>query len=640
MKTINYFSKFTLTSIFILGLFHLLNLPVLANQKIRIESIVLSGNQSFNNNQILKLMDVKVGEIYDKELIRNDADRITKFYKNKGFIYARVIESPNIINDEVFIRLIIDEGRIRSFTLTGNTKTKENVILRELLFTKNDVYIEADRKESERILRQKPYIGAAKIESQWNENLQGVDIHVTVTEYFSLTGALDPGINNQTGYFLLQMKDTNLFGSGQGSQIRYERISEVGEKTRGFVTMKYRIPRLFDSHLNFDGQYIQDREGDSWSVFLERPQYSLKSRWSGRLGISELINQVRWYEHGIRTDTFEQTNYRAFGNVVRYFGDRHHQNYIGMWFNSTRINYYSLESVAQSIASPMNQDIKRVGVLLGRRNIGFHKTRFLTGMGGEEDFVTGSIYNLLVGYSSPIYGSDRTQTYTSLSFNSGWESKNRLFGTALIDFSTGFTDQIEHSVIQSQCAFYIKDVFNSGDIYRVDKGFRKNGLIDFHQTIVAQFKSLMQYGWRGESQVLLGADNGLRGYAFREFSGEKMMLLSIESRTLCGGSIFNSINNGLTKIVTFIAKPFVKNRTIDLGLIMSFTSFIDFGYIWDSENPFNEQDVKRGVGLGLRGSFAKVSDAGIFRFEVAFPLDPTPPDTIKPHFFYGIERVF
>lgn len=623
-----------------LAFFHSLNQPILANQHVWIKSIVLSGNQSFNQEQILQLMDVKIGEIYDEESIKNDTDRITKFYRNKGYLYVRVVESPNVINDEVFIRLIIDEGKIRSFTLTGNTKTKENVILRELLFQKNDVYIEADRKESERILRQKPYIGAAKIESGWNEDLQGVVIHVTVTEFFSLTGALDPGINNQTGYFLVQMKETNLFGSGQGSQIRYERISEVGEKTRGFVTMKYRIPRLFDSHLNFDGQYIQNREGDSWSVLLERPQYSLKSRWSAQLGISELINQVRWYEQGRKTDTFELTRNKASGNVLRYFGDRHHQNYIGVWFNSTRSNYYSIESVSQSIASPMNRDIKRVGIQLGRRNIGFHKTRFLKSMGGDEDFVTGSVYDLSVGYSSPLYGSERTETYTSLSFDSGWESKDRLFATALIGFRTGFTNQIEHSVIQSGCAFYFRDVFNTGDIYRVDKGFRKNGLVDFHQTIVAQFKSVLQYGWRGESQVLLGADNGLRGYALREFSGEKMMLLSIESRTLCGGSIFNSINNGLTKFATFIAKPFVKNRTIDLGLIMSLTSFIDVGYIWDSDNPFNAQDVKRGVGFGLRGSFAKVSDAGIFRFEVAFPLDPTPPDSIKPHLLWGIERAF
>lgn len=624
----------------ILGLFHSLNPSVFANQQIQIQSIVLSGNESFNKEQIRNLMDVKIGEIYDKESIKNDTESIANFYRNKGFQYVRVRESPNIINNEVFIRIIIDEGRIRSFTLTGNNKTKKNIILRELLFKMDDVFIEADRKESERILRQKPYIGAAKIESEWNEDLQGVVIHVSVTEFFSLTGAFDPGINNQTGYFLLQMKETNLFGSGQGSQIRYERISEVGENTRGFVTMKHRIPRLFDSHLNFDGQYIQDRDGDSWSVLLERPQYSLKSRWSARFGISELINQVRWYEHGMRTDTFEETRNKASGNIQRYFGDRHHQNYLGFWFDSFRTNYQPIESLSQSSASPLNQDIKRIGISLGRRNIGFKQTRFLRTMGGDEDFITGSIYNLSVGYSSPLYGSEKTETYTSVVFNSGWERMNRLFATGLIGFATGFTDQIEHSNIISHCTFYIRDVFNTGDIYRVDKGFRQNGLIDLHQTIVFQFKSEMEYGRQGESQVLLGADNGLRGYAFREFSGEKMMLLSVESRTLCGGSIFESINNGLTKFATFIAKPFVKNRTIDLGLIMSLTSFIDFGYIWDTDNPFNGQDVKRGVGFGLRGSFAKVSDAGIFRFEIAFPLDPTPPNTIKPHFFYGIERAF
>ena len=118
------------------------------------------------------------------------------------------------------------------------------------------------------------------------------------------------------------------------------------------------------------------------------------------------------------------------------------------------------------------------------------------------------------------------------------------------------------------------------------------------------------------------------------------MVLSLESRTLCGGDFFRKINDGLTKVSTFFAKPFIKDRIVDLGLILSATVFTDIGYIWDSYNTFDIQEVKSSVGFGLRGSVSQVSDAGIFRIELAFPLDPplTPP--LRPQIFYGVERAF
>lgn len=614
--------------------------PIFGNQANVVRSLVIEGNHSFPTEQIKNLMQTSIGEPYDAEILKKDVEKITRFFHNKGIKYARVTEAPKKLDDGFYIGIKIAEGKIGEITVSGNAKTRDNVILRELLFQKGDVYIEADKKESERILRQKRYIGAAKIESKWDAELENVTIHVTVTELFSITGALDPGINNQSGYFLAQVRESNIFGSGQAGQIRYERITEAGEKTRGFFTWRYRMPRLVNSHWNFDSEYVQKREGDSWRVLLERPQYTLKSRWSASFSISELINQVRWYENGEKTDIFEQTLHKTSGNILQYFGDRHHQNYLGFWFDSHRTIYLPIESIRVSDASPSNRNIKRIGITVGRRNVGFHQTRFLRGMGGEEDFITGSHFSTSFGYASPLYGSERTEYYASLGINGGWISRDRFFGIALIDFSTSFTDQVERSVLQARSALYFRDVFNTGDIYRVDTGFRENGLFDLQQTFVAQFKTEMQFGWRGESQVTLGAANGLRGYGLRQFNGEKMMVLSLESRTLCGGDFFRKINDGLTKVATFFAKPFIKDRIVDLGLVLSATAFTDIGYIWDSYNTFDIKKVKPSVGFGVRGSVSQVSDAGIFRIELAFPLDPSFTPPLQPQLFFGVERAF
>ena len=141
-----------------------------------------------------------------------------------------------------------------------------------------------------------------------------------------------------------------MFGSGQGTLWRYERISEVGEKTRSLVRGRYNNPRLFHSHWNFDGEYIQKREGDSLVVLLERPQYTLKSRWSASVRFSESVNPIFWYENAKKTDIFEQNLQGTQANVRRYFGDRYQQNYIGLWASSRRSRYVLLEKSSESEA--------------------------------------------------------------------------------------------------------------------------------------------------------------------------------------------------------------------------------------------------------------------------------------------------
>ena len=97
------------------------------------------------------------------------------FIKKNGYQFARIVEAQNYVKkfeDGVYLGFEIDEGIIGKITVSGNTHTKESVIHRELLFQEGDIYIEADKVESERILRQKAYIGSAKIEPQWNARLE------------------------------------------------------------------------------------------------------------------------------------------------------------------------------------------------------------------------------------------------------------------------------------------------------------------------------------------------------------------------------------------------------------------------------------------------------------------------------------
>lgn len=614
-----------------------------------VRSLVIKGNNSFSEQRIRALMRTDVWSVYDETVLASDFDAIINFYMENGYRFARVDKEHTSVKkfpDGVYLGIEIDEGVIGKIDLSGNEKTKKDVILRELLFEIGGVYIEADKEESEQILRDKSYIGAARITPLWDVSSNTVAIQVNVTELWSPpVPSIDPALNSQGGTFLLGLRESNVFGSGHDTEVRYQRISEIGEKTKSLLTWKYRMPRVVNSHWNFDGAYIQRREGDSWAILLERPQYTLKSRWSARFTLSEVIGDFSWFEmdpfsHTLeRTDRFEVNSQGVSGRIRRYFGDRERQNYIGLWATSRRSKYELLEKKFPSTADPSNRDRKLVGITVGRKRVTYYKTQFIRGMGREEVFLVGSEYAFSFGHASPLYGSDKSEGYVNLIGSSVWTRGSRILGTALIDIKSYFTTRIENSTFQARTSWYYTDVFNTGDIYTVDKGFRKNGFLDFHQTFVVKFKTRLEFGWHGESQVLLGAFNGLRGYDYRQFGGEKMMVLRLESRTVCGGTLFKKLDEGIEAVATFIAKPFSK-RSVNLGLILSATAFTDMGYIWNGKRTFNLMDPKRSVGFGLRGGFAKVSNAGIFRFEFAFPLDTPSSPSIKQMLFWGIESTF
>ena len=607
-----------------------------------VRSLVISGNNSFSDQQIRALMGTDVWSVYDETLLKADFEAIVRFYRENGYQFARIVEeqlSVKKFRDGIYLGIEIDEGTIGKIVVAGNIQTKEEVIRRELLFGEGDIYTEADRVESEQILRRKTYIGAAKIEAQWDELLKTVTVHVSITELLSFPLGVDLNLNNQKRYWMLQFRDPNLFGSGQSTLWRYERISEIGERTRSLVRGRYNNPRLFTSHWNFDGEYIQKRDGDSLLVLLERPQYTLKSRWSASIRFSESVNPVNWYENGRETDRFEQSLQGAFANVQRYFGDRRQQNYIGLWATSRRLKYVLLNKSGESGAMLEERDIKRVGFTLGRKHTAYHKTRFLQRMGHEENFLVGAQYALSLGYASALYGSDRAESYAELVVGSGWMRGDRFFGLTTVAINTNLTSRIERSVLQARTSWFYTDVFNTGDIYTLERGFRKNGLFDFHQTFVAQLTTEMQFGWSGRSQVLLGAFNGLRGYDYRQFNGEKMVLLNLESRTVFGGTIFHKIDEALAAVATFVARPFI-DRPVHLGFILSGVVFADVGYIWNGRNSFDLAAPKRSVGFGLRSSLSQFSGTGILRVEFAFPLDPPFTLSLKPRIFYGQERTF
>ncbi|MEX1000807.1 MAG: POTRA domain-containing protein [Crocinitomicaceae bacterium] len=114
------------------------------------------GNTKFRSGQLDTLLGIKKGDLYDKTLLEQrlymsqDGRDITSLYMDRGYLFFNVqavelnIDENNHINYEIRI----NEGkqaRVKNIYIYGNTKTNDNVILREIrtkpgdLFNRNDI---------------------------------------------------------------------------------------------------------------------------------------------------------------------------------------------------------------------------------------------------------------------------------------------------------------------------------------------------------------------------------------------------------------------------------------------------------------------------------------------------------------------
>ncbi|MFQ6039982.1 MAG: POTRA domain-containing protein [Candidatus Poribacteria bacterium] len=559
-----------------------------------IRSIIIDQNSVFSKGKIKSLMKSKVGGEYDPNQLEIDLGNIVSFYKKHGYSYARIQSwEPKFFSDEVYLWITIDEGKIGHISVRGNQRTKERIILQELLFKPGDIYNEEDRLESERILRKKPYFGKAEITTNYNDIMERVDVTVEVSDLWTFFPAISlPSFSGGDSDMIVAISDYNILGFGQSGRLRYKQKREDGNVQHLF-TAAYTEPRLFTTHLQFSGRYIYKKEGNSWEVSFLRPLYSLKEKWATEISVADSIDIEKWYENGQVTDESERTSRYRFASITRVFGDRKEQNQISFWYKHDKRNFKLLKNFPPSKARFENHKESMLGTTIQNGKIHFITETFLDKMGRVEDVALGYNYGISLGYSSTLWDADTNETYLALEMANSQKRGRRTF----INASSQLSNYIAHS--------FFHDFVFEGKIRCLVKDF-------WRQTLAMQLSWWLGHRLDGRRQFLLGGQNGLRGYKARKFNGTREILLNLESRFI------------------FHKSPFV---------VMGGAVFADIGYIWEG-NILDIWDYKRSIGAGLRIAFPRLNDSPVYRLDFGYALDSDEPFSFANAFSVGIGHEF
>lgn len=227
-----------------------------------ISSIEFTGNKIYDNDSVRKLITIAPNSIFNKGVLEKNIQAISSLYSENGYAMVSVIPdlSPDEKNKTVKVILAINEGikyRVGRIEVSGNLKTRDKVIRREIRLDEGDVFNSTKLKRSYERINNLNYFETAEIVPKPKAEQQVVDLEVKVKE--RPTGMISVGGGYSSQDHLIGTVDLtqgNLFGKGQTVRVK----AELGG-TSSFYELSFRDPWFRDMPISFSsGIYRTTRD--------------------------------------------------------------------------------------------------------------------------------------------------------------------------------------------------------------------------------------------------------------------------------------------------------------------------------------------------------------------------------------------
>jgi outer membrane protein insertion porin family len=200
----------------------------------------------------IKLDDIaEKGGYLDRSVMREDMQRLNEFYMDYGYAFAdtNVDVKPDPAAKTVAVTYILDKNQkvyIRRVIVEGNTKTRTNVILREMRLGDGDLFSGSQIARSNERLVKLDFFELADVETVPTGRDSELDLKVKVKE--KPTGMLSAGTGYSTYskvFVSASIQERNLFGKGYNLGL----TSSFSSKDTAY-TLSFTNPHVYDTTLS------------------------------------------------------------------------------------------------------------------------------------------------------------------------------------------------------------------------------------------------------------------------------------------------------------------------------------------------------------------------------------------------------
>ena len=197
-----------------------INISIYEGAQYKINNIIVHiDNNITKTDKIYKHIKLKKEKIFNVDKLRKDIEYIKTVVADDGFAFAEVKydikkDTKNNTADVVYNVISKDKVYINDVIISGNNRTLDRVIRRNIYLAPGDLYNLTDFKDSQNALNRTGFFETVKIERQKvSENK--MNLLVTVSEAPTGNLILGGGYGSYDGFMInASVNDKNIFGSG------------------------------------------------------------------------------------------------------------------------------------------------------------------------------------------------------------------------------------------------------------------------------------------------------------------------------------------------------------------------------------------------------------------------------------------
>ena len=269
-------------------------IPITEGKVFTIRKIEIKGGEKIiPKNELIKQLKMFEGDIFDRSVFRSDIRNIKSRFSEFGYAYVTV--KPLVDIDEnvqkADLTIKIDTRNrvyIRNIKIEGNTRTRDNVIRRNIRVVEGGLYNSKALAISRKRIGRLGFFSKLAVKEEDVPNKENlIDINVKVKE--QATGSVTGGmtLSSESGAGLMgQVRENNLFGRGYSTSFKGS-ITKEDTDFVGTLT----DPDFMDKGFSLGGDlFFEDQEFDSFD----------SRREGARIGIGkevfEFMNVYMSYE--------------------------------------------------------------------------------------------------------------------------------------------------------------------------------------------------------------------------------------------------------------------------------------------------------------------------------------------------------
>ena len=256
-----------------------LSISIKENEPTYLRKIRFINANKSDSTEIIPIFSYMEGRVFEEtSLVENISSALT-YYENNGSPFSKIIISSLKFSDDttedkyyVDLTLTIDKGKkstIDKIEIDGNTKTKDNVIIREMRLSPGEEFSQKIIKEIPSRLNRLGFFEPVAVPDYYidaqNEGVLVVRLKDKQTNNFDGIIGYVPGNNKVSGYLtgLVNISLSNIFGTGRAAAIRWQKLDQSSQ----VLELKYLEPWILGLPVNINAGLLQRKQD---STYIQR----------------------------------------------------------------------------------------------------------------------------------------------------------------------------------------------------------------------------------------------------------------------------------------------------------------------------------------------------------------------------------